>query len=180
MASHKCTNSQSRTQHYLCLVVGYPSLYPLGLVTVILLVCTRAITQAPRIVNPSEKSLSKFTFGGLKEILGCMWGVPPFRWTQRDIPLKSVSHPYTHFPPLWTDLLNTSFAVVRSTSTDKIMAVFNEVSFGLSLHGRPAGLLMKQQNSELQAEKRGNFVVVGCIEGSKVVSWSLNVSIILY
>jgi len=41
-----------------------------------------------------------------------------------------------------------------------------------------AGLLMKQQNSELQAEKRGNFVVVGCIEGSKVVSWSLNVSIV--
>jgi hypothetical protein len=60
------------------------------------------------------------------------------------------------------------------------MAVFNEVSFGLALHGRPAGLLMKQQSSELQAEKRGNFVVVGCIEGSKVVSWSLNVSIVLY
>jgi hypothetical protein len=35
---------------------------------------------------------------------------------------------------------------------------------------------MKQQSSELQAEKRGNFVVVGCIDGNKVVSWSLNVS----
>lgn len=50
-----------------------------------------------------------------------------------------------------------------------------------ALHGRrPAGLLMKQQSSELQAEKRGNFVVVGCIDGPKVVSWSLNVSIVLY
>lgn len=60
------------------------------------------------------------------------------------------------------------------------MAVFNEVSSGPALHSRPTVLLMKQQNSELQAEKRGNFVVVGCIEGSKVVSWSLNVSIVLY
>ncbi|KAI0307876.1 hypothetical protein B0F90DRAFT_79099 [Multifurca ochricompacta] len=50
---------------------------------------------------------------------------------------------------------HTSQVVVRSTSTDKILTVFNE-------------------NSELQAEKRGNFVVVGSIEGSKVVSWSLN------
>jgi hypothetical protein len=58
------------------------------------------------------------------------------------------------------------------------MAVFNEVSFRFShVMGRPAGLLMnnEQQASELQAEKRGNFVVVGSIEGSKVVSWSLNV-----
>lgn len=31
------------------------------------------------------------------------------------------------------------------------------------------------QASDLLAEKRGNFVVVGCVEGSKVVSWSLNV-----
>ncbi|KAG6851186.1 hypothetical protein H0H93_015196 [Arthromyces matolae] len=28
--------------------------------------------------------------------------------------------------------------------------------------------------SDLQAEKRGNFVVVGCVEGSRVMSWSLN------
>jgi len=49
----------------------------------------------------------------------------------------------------------SSQVVVRSTSTDKILTVFNE-------------------NSELQAEKRGNFVVVGSIEGSKVISWSLN------
>src|ERR1700733_18382 len=98
MAFHKCTNSQLCTQDYRCLMVGYPSLSPLGLVTVVLLVRTRSVTQAPRIANPSEKSLSKYTFGGLREILGYMLGVRQFRWTQRDTPLKSVSH-RTHTPP---------------------------------------------------------------------------------
>jgi len=50
---------------------------------------------------------------------------------------------------------HSSQVLVRSTSTDKVLIVFSE-------------------NSELQAEKRGNFVVVGCIDGPKVVSWSLN------
>ncbi|KAI0001947.1 hypothetical protein BJV77DRAFT_970454 [Russula vinacea] len=50
---------------------------------------------------------------------------------------------------------HSSQVVVRLTSTDKVLAVFSE-------------------SSELQAEKRGNFVVVGCIDGNKVVSWSLN------
>jgi len=50
---------------------------------------------------------------------------------------------------------HSSQVLVRSTSTDKVLTVFSE-------------------NSELQAEKRGNFVVVGSIEGSKVISWSLN------
>ncbi|KAG5642459.1 hypothetical protein DXG03_002769 [Asterophora parasitica] len=40
-------------------------------------------------------------------------------------------------------------------SAGKVMAIFSEAS-------------------DLQAEKRGNFVVVGCVEGSRVVSWSLN------
>jgi hypothetical protein len=84
---------------------SYPSLYPLSLVTVVLLVWTHAMAQAPRIANPSEKSLSKYTFGGLREILGCMWGVRQFRWTQRDIPLKSVSYRIHTPSPLWTDLL---------------------------------------------------------------------------
>jgi hypothetical protein len=66
---------------------------------------THAMAQAPRIANPSEKSQSKYTFGGLREILGCMWGVRQFRWTQRDIPLKSVSHRIHTPSPLWTDLL---------------------------------------------------------------------------
>ncbi|KAF9462170.1 hypothetical protein BDZ94DRAFT_1322862 [Collybia nuda] len=50
---------------------------------------------------------------------------------------------------------HSSRVVVRTVSTGKIMAVFGETS-------------------DLQAEKRGNFVVIGCVEGSRVVSWSLN------
>ncbi|KII93916.1 hypothetical protein PLICRDRAFT_132160 [Plicaturopsis crispa FD-325 SS-3] len=49
----------------------------------------------------------------------------------------------------------SSRVVVRSVSSGKTIAVFSE-------------------GSDLQAEKRGNFVVVGCVEGSRVVSWSLN------
>ncbi|KAI6047696.1 hypothetical protein EDC04DRAFT_2619544 [Pisolithus marmoratus] len=49
----------------------------------------------------------------------------------------------------------SSRVVVRSMSSGKVLIVFGEVS-------------------DLQAEKRGNFVVIGCIEGSSVVSWSLN------
>ncbi|KAF7436742.1 hypothetical protein PC9H_003575 [Pleurotus ostreatus] len=49
---------------------------------------------------------------------------------------------------------HSSRVVVRG-STGKVIAIFSE-------------------GSDLQAEKRGNFVVVGCVEGSRVVSWSLN------
>jgi len=49
----------------------------------------------------------------------------------------------------------TSRVVVRSTTNDKVMTSFHE-------------------SCDLQAEKRGNFVVIGCIENSRVVSWSLN------
>ncbi|GJE87648.1 hypothetical protein PsYK624_037310 [Phanerochaete sordida] len=31
-----------------------------------------------------------------------------------------------------------------------------------------------QEGASLQAEKRGNFVVVSCVEGGRVISWSLN------
>ncbi|KAH7929311.1 hypothetical protein BV22DRAFT_1057009 [Leucogyrophana mollusca] len=48
-----------------------------------------------------------------------------------------------------------SRVVVRALTSGKILVVFGEVS-------------------DLQAEKRGNFVVIGCIEGSRVISWSLN------
>jgi len=50
---------------------------------------------------------------------------------------------------------HSSRVVVRNLSTGKIMTTFGE-------------------SSDLQAEKRGNFVVIGCIDGSRVVSWSLN------
>ncbi|KAL4069670.1 hypothetical protein V8B97DRAFT_1918165 [Scleroderma yunnanense] len=48
-----------------------------------------------------------------------------------------------------------SRVVVRSATSGKVLAIFGEVS-------------------DVQAEKRGNFVVIGCIEGGNVVSWSLN------
>ncbi|KAF6766154.1 hypothetical protein DFP72DRAFT_8496 [Ephemerocybe angulata] len=50
---------------------------------------------------------------------------------------------------------HSSRVVVRSQSTGKVMAEFNE-------------------SSDLQAEKRGNFVVISMVDGSRVVSWSLN------
>ncbi|KAI0328476.1 hypothetical protein GY45DRAFT_1326183 [Cubamyces sp. BRFM 1775] len=49
----------------------------------------------------------------------------------------------------------SSRVVVRSASSHKILTVFGE-------------------GTALQAERRGNFVVIGCVEGSRVVSWSLN------
>ncbi|KAI0033427.1 hypothetical protein K488DRAFT_47715, partial [Vararia minispora EC-137] len=50
---------------------------------------------------------------------------------------------------------STSQVVVRSLPANKTLIRFSE-------------------GSELQAEKRGNFVVVGCVEGTRVISWSLN------
>jgi len=49
----------------------------------------------------------------------------------------------------------SSRVVVRSMTSGKVMVSFGEAS-------------------DLQAEKRGNFVVIGCVEASRVVSWSLN------
>jgi len=49
----------------------------------------------------------------------------------------------------------SSRVVIRAVSSQKIIAIFSEIS-------------------DLQAEKRGNFVVIGCVEGSRVISWSLN------
>ncbi|KIK70911.1 hypothetical protein GYMLUDRAFT_32993 [Collybiopsis luxurians FD-317 M1] len=50
---------------------------------------------------------------------------------------------------------HSSRIVVRSLTTRKLLTQFGE-------------------GTDLQAEKRGNFVVIGCIEDSGVVSWSLN------
>jgi hypothetical protein len=79
-------------------------------------------------------------------------------------------------PTPTTDVL-TQFVVVRSTPTDKILTVFSEVSLGDLHPPEPSWVAHELQSSELQAEKRGNFVVIGCIEGPRVVSWSFNVSI---
>lgn len=99
MASHKCTNSQYCTQDYLCLMVRYLSIpIPARFGDCCSARSDPCHDQAPRIANPSEKSLSKYTFGGLREILGYMWGVRQFRWTQRDILPKSVGHRIIHIP----------------------------------------------------------------------------------
>jgi len=50
---------------------------------------------------------------------------------------------------------HSSRVVVRSVSTGKVIAVFSETS-------------------DLEAEKRGNFVVISVVQGAGVVSWSLN------
>ena len=55
------------------------------------------------------------------------------------------------------------------------MTTFGEVSH-IALLFQCIYLIIYDQSSDLQAEKRGNFVVIGCIDGSRVVSWSLNVS----
>ncbi|KAF8202855.1 hypothetical protein BJ912DRAFT_1018732 [Pholiota molesta] len=50
---------------------------------------------------------------------------------------------------------HSSRVVVRPLSGGKPIATFSE-------------------SSDLQAEKRGNFVVIGCVDGNRVISWSLN------
>ncbi|KAF9044641.1 hypothetical protein BDZ89DRAFT_1008631 [Hymenopellis radicata] len=50
---------------------------------------------------------------------------------------------------------HSSRIVIRNVSSNKILTSFGE-------------------GTDLQAERRGNFVVISCVEGSRVVSWSLN------
>ncbi|KAF9568463.1 hypothetical protein CPC08DRAFT_679443 [Agrocybe pediades] len=50
---------------------------------------------------------------------------------------------------------HSSRVVVRSVANGKVLTTFSE-------------------SSDLQAEKRGNFVVISCVDGPRVVSWSLN------
>lgn len=50
---------------------------------------------------------------------------------------------------------HSSRVVVRNNSTGKTIAVFSECS-------------------DLQVEKRGNFIIIMCVEGGRVISWSLN------
>jgi len=50
---------------------------------------------------------------------------------------------------------HSSRVVVRAVTSGKILATFSELC-------------------DLQAEKRGSFVIINCVEGAGVVSWSLN------
>lgn len=66
-------------------------------------------------------------------------------------------------------------------ASEKIMATFSEVSRVLTYQRYSCGSLydLYLQESNLQVEKRGNFVVISCVEGNNVVSWSLNVRTLL-
>ncbi|KXN83855.1 hypothetical protein AN958_00935 [Leucoagaricus sp. SymC.cos] len=50
---------------------------------------------------------------------------------------------------------HSSRVAVRNNSTGKVIAVFSECS-------------------DLQVEKRGNFIIIMCVEATRVISWSLN------
>ncbi|KAF8922653.1 hypothetical protein CPB85DRAFT_1427937 [Mucidula mucida] len=50
---------------------------------------------------------------------------------------------------------HSSRIVIRNVASNKILTSFGE-------------------GTDLQAERRGNFVVISCVEGNRVVSWSLN------
>jgi len=65
--------------------------------------------------------------------------------------------------------------VVRHLGNGKPITTFSEASLDLFLLPLGDILWKKKQSSDLQAEKRGNFVVIGCVDQNKVVSWSLNV-----
>ena len=67
--------------------------------------------------------------------------------------------------------------VVRSLSTGKILSVFGEVRATLAVLAHDTDARLRSQGVDLQAEKRGNFVVISCVDGNRVVSWSLNVRV---
>ncbi|KDQ63461.1 hypothetical protein JAAARDRAFT_53668 [Jaapia argillacea MUCL 33604] len=89
--------------------------------------------------------------------------IPTMHVASRDIPVKvHIRRPERDaWSYLGRAIVNhevtghSARVVVRSATSGKIMTIFAE-------------------GSDLQAEKRGNFVVVGCVDGSRVVSWSLN------
>lgn len=71
-------------------------------------------------------------------------------------------------------LSSITYIVVRAVSSQKIIAIFSEVHMCSSIMATDL-INSFVKISDLQAEKRGNFVVIGCVEGSRVISWSLNV-----
>jgi hypothetical protein len=68
---------------------------------------------------------------------------------------------------------------VRAAATQKVMCIFDEVRL-LFITLSQTVCSSSQQTYEIQAEKRGNFVVISSVEGARVVSWSLNVIIDIY
>ncbi|OBZ79251.1 hypothetical protein A0H81_01011 [Grifola frondosa] len=98
-----------------------------------------------------------------QEMRAVVAGNPQTREPFRDIPVKiHIRRPerdswaYMGRGIVSQEVLGqSSRVVVRSASNHKLLAAFGE-------------------GTALQAEKRGNFIVIGCVEGSRVVSWSLN------
>jgi hypothetical protein len=83
---------------------------------------------------------------------------------------------------LGTDVLLPVIPVVRNNSTGKTIAVFSEVRhvafseiMGYSILMRNWSHIISIQCTDLQVEKRGNFIIIMCVEGPRVISWSLNV-----
>ncbi|KAL0578723.1 hypothetical protein V5O48_003279 [Marasmius crinis-equi] len=68
---------------------------------------------------------------------------------------------------------HSSRVVVRTLNTNKLITQFGEVRVPFQKNFA-ATERSADKGSDLQAEKRGNFVVIGCVEDSGVVSWSLN------
>jgi len=60
----------------------------------------------------------------------------------------------------------------RGVVTQEIMGHESRVVVRPLSGGKPIATF--SESTDLQAEKRGNFVVIGCVDGNRVVSWSLN------
>jgi hypothetical protein len=124
--------------------------------------------QAHSTANLSEIFLSKYTFGGPKETLGYMWGVPQSHWIQQDALLKFVSHRLHVSDQLWIIIL-TSFVVVRSTSTastDKVLTVFSEVSCDPPLQGHP-GLLTNSRAANCKPKNAATLLLLDALRGPR-------------
>ncbi|KJA29410.1 hypothetical protein HYPSUDRAFT_32861 [Hypholoma sublateritium FD-334 SS-4] len=60
----------------------------------------------------------------------------------------------------------------RGVVTQEIMGHESRVVVRPLNGGKPIATF--SESTDLQAEKRGNFVVIGCVDGNRVISWSLN------
>ncbi len=72
------------------------------------------------------------------------------------------------------------YVVVRHLGSGKPITTFSEASLYSIMDFSRKFTANILQASDLQAEKRGNFVVIGCVDGTRVVSWSLNVCFALF
>ena len=135
--------------------------------------CEQPLRAPPRPANLSVTSTSRFTSEGQREILGRTWVAGLLLKKSLASPLESVSP--SGAAPSCVFLSFCVLLVVRSASSHKIFTVFGEVRRPRQTRVHLPNSDPQMQGAALQAERRGNFVVIGCVEGSRVVSWSLNV-----